>query len=213
MPPSSARSAASPPSRPRAALPPATGRDAAGRVPRRLPADRDRGRGARRGRRDPLVPRPHLVGRTYVPGDRAHDTGLELFGYVSFAPGDDDGASEPSDFASAPTTPTRRAERPSRVADGHLRGGRSAAGAARAAQRRGDDAGLGRARSMRRRPRGRPPSSADLAVDQCDDRRRPLHAARARRLPRRLPRRRAVGRATGASWLRESLYVEDEDDE
>jgi hypothetical protein len=36
-------------------------------------------------------------GRTYVPATARTDTGLELFGYVSFAPGD--GENEPSDFA------------------------------------------------------------------------------------------------------------------
>jgi hypothetical protein len=38
------------------------------------------------------------AGRTYVPGSTRTTTGVELFGYVSFAPGDDE--HEPSDFAS-----------------------------------------------------------------------------------------------------------------
>ena len=37
------------------------------------------------------------AGRTYVPASTQTDTGVELFGYVSFAPGDAD--HEPSDFA------------------------------------------------------------------------------------------------------------------
>ena len=39
-------------------------------------------------------------GRTYVPATTRTDTGLELFGYVSFAPGD-----EPSSSTPGPTTP------------------------------------------------------------------------------------------------------------
>ena len=35
-------------------------------------------------------------GRTYVPVSTRSTTGMELFGYVSFTPGDED--SEPSDF-------------------------------------------------------------------------------------------------------------------
>jgi hypothetical protein len=35
-------------------------------------------------------------GRTYVPGTARTSTGMELFGYVSFAPGDDD--DEPAEF-------------------------------------------------------------------------------------------------------------------
>jgi hypothetical protein len=38
-------------------------------------------------------------GRTYVPATAETTTGYELFGYVSFAPGDDDG--EPQDFAAS----------------------------------------------------------------------------------------------------------------
>jgi hypothetical protein len=37
------------------------------------------------------------AGRTYVPASTRTSTGVELFGYVSFAPGD--GEHEPSDFA------------------------------------------------------------------------------------------------------------------
>jgi hypothetical protein len=37
------------------------------------------------------------AGRTYVPASTQTSTGVELFGYVSFAPGD--GENEPSDFA------------------------------------------------------------------------------------------------------------------
>jgi hypothetical protein len=37
------------------------------------------------------------AGRTYVPGTARTSTGVELFGYVSFAPGDDE--NEPSHFA------------------------------------------------------------------------------------------------------------------
>ena len=37
------------------------------------------------------------AGRTYVPASTHTSTGVELFGYVSFAPGD--GENEPSDFA------------------------------------------------------------------------------------------------------------------
>jgi hypothetical protein len=37
------------------------------------------------------------VGRTYVPATSLTGTGVELFGYVSFAPGDED--NQPSDFA------------------------------------------------------------------------------------------------------------------
>jgi hypothetical protein len=37
------------------------------------------------------------AGRTYVPASTLTSTGIELFGYVSFAPGD--GEHEPSDFA------------------------------------------------------------------------------------------------------------------
>src|SRR3954467_1852886 len=43
-------------------------------------------------------------GRTYVPVTARTSTGLELFGYVSFAPGDPEGdgdAQEPSDFAAS----------------------------------------------------------------------------------------------------------------
>ena len=36
-------------------------------------------------------------GRTYVPGTANTSTGMELFGYVSFAPGDP----EPTDFAAS----------------------------------------------------------------------------------------------------------------
>ena len=81
---------------PQGALPRPLGRHAAGRVPGRLPADRHRGHRARRPGRDALVPRPHLGGPHLRPGHHAHDNGLELFGYVSFAPGDDE--SEPGDF-------------------------------------------------------------------------------------------------------------------
>jgi hypothetical protein len=38
------------------------------------------------------------AGRTYVPASTLTSSGIELFGYVSFAPGDDE--HEPSDFAS-----------------------------------------------------------------------------------------------------------------
>jgi hypothetical protein len=34
------------------------------------------------------------AGRTYVPATARTDTGLELFGYVSFSPSDDDGATD-----------------------------------------------------------------------------------------------------------------------
>jgi hypothetical protein len=37
------------------------------------------------------------AGRTYVPATTTSSTGFELYGYVSFAPGDEE--SEPSDFA------------------------------------------------------------------------------------------------------------------
>jgi hypothetical protein len=43
-------------------------------------------------------------GRTYVPVTASTTTGLEVFGYVSFAPGDPEGegdAQEPSDFAAS----------------------------------------------------------------------------------------------------------------
>ena len=59
--------------------------------------DRRRGRGPRRGRRDPTwFPDRTWAGRTYVPATARSSTGFELFGYVSFTPGDDD--DEPSDF-------------------------------------------------------------------------------------------------------------------
>ncbi len=53
-------------------------------------------------------------GRTYVPVTAATTTGLELFGYVSFVPGDPDGegvAAEPSDFVSRADFTEETAER------------------------------------------------------------------------------------------------------
>ena len=57
----------------------------------------ERGRGARRGRRDPVVPRPHLARADLrARRRRAPTNGFELYGYVSFAPGGD--GEEPTDF-------------------------------------------------------------------------------------------------------------------
>ena len=53
-------------------------------------------------------------GRTYVPVTAATTAGLELFGYVSFVPGDPDGVgdeSEPSDFAASADFTSETAER------------------------------------------------------------------------------------------------------
>jgi hypothetical protein len=51
------------------------------------------------------------AGRSYVPASTLTSTGIELFGYVSFAPGDGD--HEPSDFAAwADYTPDTAADHP-----------------------------------------------------------------------------------------------------
>ena len=169
----------------------ALGRDAAGRVPRRLPADRRRGRGPRRARRDPLVPRPHVVraaptcppprarrpasscsatcrsarrrGRTARPGARRLRVVRRLHGR--------DGRGEPGLEAR------------------HLRGGRRRL-ARRAGPPRRHDARLGRAARARRRDRDRRAGRARGRPVRAA--RRPLHADRARRLPRGLPRHQAV---------------------
>ena len=114
--------------------------DAAGRVPRRLPADRHRGRGARRGRRahagSPTAPG---AGRTYVPVTARTTTGLELFGYVSFVPGDPDDERRRAEPSTSRRRRLHRRDAPSDNPDWQhrpLRGGRSAAGAARAAAAR-----------------------------------------------------------------------------
>ena len=67
-------------------------------------------------------------GRTYVPATARTDTGLELFGYVSFAPGDEPPSSTPG--------PTTRPTSPSSTPSGAWTSPRrwSAAGAARAAR-------------------------------------------------------------------------------
>ena len=100
-------------------------------------------------------------GRTYVPATALTSTGLELFGYVSFAPGGD-GRSRPTSTPS-PTSRRDRRGQP-RLADRPLRRGHRHV-ARRGGQGGGDDARLG------------PPlvdggavataELADLAVDQC----------------------------------------------
>ena len=89
--------------------------DPAGRVPRRLPADRRGGRGAR-ARPSELrwFPDRTWAGRTYVPVTARTTTGLEVFGYVSFAPGhrDADGDdAEPGDFEAVADFTDELAER------------------------------------------------------------------------------------------------------
>ena len=101
-------------------------------------------------------------GRTYVPATTRTDTGLELFGYVSFSP-----------VRRRRDRPLRlgrlhgrRRRGPSRVADGHLPGGRRRV-ARRARDGRGDDADLGRAVRAPRADR-RPPSSGPTTVDEAE---------------------------------------------
>jgi hypothetical protein len=50
-------------------------------------------------------------GRTYVPVTARTTTDLELFGYVSFVPGDPDGEAEPSDFVAMADFTDETAER------------------------------------------------------------------------------------------------------
>ena len=88
-------------------------------------------------------------GRTYVPATPARTPGLELFGYVSFAPGD-----EPSELYAWADYTRRRRRGPPGVAHGHLPGGRRRL-ARRARAGGGDDADLGRALRAPRQPRHR----------------------------------------------------------
>ena len=155
MPPTIASSPASPPSRRRTpALRPLVA-DADAGVPGRLPADRQRGRGAGRARRGRLVPRPHLARAHVRAGDGPPDGGYELFGYVSSSPG--------GDGERARRLPQRRrlhgrdGRRQPRLADRPLRRGHRPL-ARRAGQGRRHDAGLGRAR-WSTAARWSPPSS------------------------------------------------------
>ena len=142
----------------------AAGGDPAGRVPRRLPARGDRGgrsRARRRGR-DPLVPRPHVVGPHLRARDRAHGHRARAL-RLRVLRARRRGASELYAWADY----TRRRRRgPPRVADGHLPGGRRRL-ARRARRGRGDDADLGRAVRAPRRGSS-PPSSAETTVDEAE---------------------------------------------
>ena len=173
----------------------AAGGDPSGRVPRRLPAGRDRGGRSRprHRRRDPLVPRPHLV--------RAAPTSPRP---PAPTPASSCSATCPSrpatSRASSTPGPTTRAD----VADDHpewrmdisqevIGGWRGERGQVAAMtliwgvpfERRGRIVTAELGRDRRRRDR---------------DRRRPLHAARPRRLRRRVPRHRASRTAPGTSW-------------
>ena len=129
------------------------------------------------------------AGRTFVPVTSRSTTGLDLFGYVSFTPGDDD--DEPGDFYSwadfTDETADRHPEWKMDLCEEVIGGWRGENGEVAAMTLvwgvplvRG---GADRHRRARR-PHGRPVQGG----------REPLHAARAGRLPRRLPRDRAVGR-------------------
>ena len=146
------------PLRRRAAAGPAAlrplGRHAAGRVPGRLPADR-RPRASElgeAGRRSPGSPTARGRAARTCPATTRTATGLELFGYVSFTPGDDD--DEPGDFyAWADYTDDTADDHPEWQMDIC----EEVIGGWRGEQRRGrgDDARLGRPARARRRGRDR----------------------------------------------------------
>ena len=157
-------------------------------VPGRLPAHRQRGRGARRARRGDLVPRPHAgTGARSCPATALTSPGLRALRLRQLR--------ARRRRRGADRLPRRRrlhgrdGRGQSRLADRPLRRGRRHL-ARRAGQGRGDDARVGpparrrRRRGDRRagRPRGRPVRA----------RRGPLHAAGPRRLPRRHARREAL---------------------
>ena len=158
------------------------------------------GDGARRGRRDPLVPRPHVVGPHLRARDGAH---VDRPGAVRLrlVPARRGGRRRPRSGALGVRVQRRLHERDRRGEPGLearplRRGDRRLA--RRAGSPRRHDARLGppaRARRDDRHRRARRPGRRPVRAD-----RRPLHAARARRLPGRLPRHQAVQHPRRASW-------------
>ena len=124
-------------------------------------------------------------------------------------PGRTAASAEPSDFAATADFTDETAERNPEwridLCEEVVGGWRGEGGRVR-----GDDARLGRAAVSRRRARDR--GARRPRRRPVRDPRRPLHADRARRLPLGLPRVK-LWDADGRSSLRESLYVEDEDED
>ena len=123
--PTSASSAASPPSRRRSRCPTAAGpRPCRPSSSRRACGSTTRARTSARPASSTLVPRPH-VERAHVRARRPRATanGFELFGYVSFTPGDGRTTSRRTSTRWADFT-DETAERQPRLADGPQRGGR-----------------------------------------------------------------------------------------
>ena len=201
------------PLRRRAAAGPAAlrplGRHAAGRVPRRLPAG-STPRASELGEAGAidLVPRPHVGGPHLRPVTARTTTGLDLFGYVSFTPGDDERRARRL-LRRGPTSPTRP---PTATPSGRWTSARRSIGGWRGEN--GEVAAMtlvwgvpARARRRDRHRRARRPHRRPVPV--AEDR---FTLIAPGRLPRRLPRDRALGRA-GGELARESLYEDDGEDE
>ena len=156
-----------------------------------------------------LVPGPHLARAHVRARDRAHRHGLELFGYVSFAPGGD--GEEPGDFHAVRRLHRARPPRPTPT-------GRSTSATRSSA----------RGAASRARPPpmtlvwGRPlvDGGAVVTAELADLARRPVRAARGPLHAASRPTTTAATRSTssvfdrrGGELAHESLYAEDDDED
>ena len=145
----------------------------AGRVPRRLPAHRQpRARSSARRASCAGSPTARWNGRTYVPVTARTTTDLELFGYVSFVPGDPERGRRRADGLRGDRRLHRRDGRAQPgLADRRLRGGRRRL-ARRGRPQRGHDARVGRAAARARAswPPPSSPASPSTSARSLDDR-------------------------------------------